>query len=134
MIADDFHPEALLDLDEIWEFIRGDSLDEAGRLIAEILDAIGDLVPFPGRGHRRPDITSRPVGCRGDARTAQPPRDGRNSHRQRVDDYAGAGRNDLARRIFHSTSGGFVAGTVPLITDILPLPWDGRPVHARPGS
>jgi len=26
MIAYDFHPEARLDLDEIWEFIRGDNL------------------------------------------------------------------------------------------------------------
>jgi hypothetical protein len=31
MIAYDFHPEVLLDLDEIWEFIRGDDLDAADR-------------------------------------------------------------------------------------------------------
>jgi plasmid stabilization system protein ParE len=55
MIAYDFHPEARFDLDEIWEFIRGDNLDAADRLISEILDAIDALVPFPGRGHRRPD-------------------------------------------------------------------------------
>jgi plasmid stabilization system protein ParE len=61
MIAYDFHPEALLDLDEIWEFIRGDNLDAADRLIAEILGAIDALAPFPGRGHRRPDLTSRPL-------------------------------------------------------------------------
>lgn len=61
MIAYDFHPEARLDLDEIWEFIREDSLDHADRLIAEILAAIDALVPFPGRGRRRPDITSRPL-------------------------------------------------------------------------
>ena len=61
MIAYDFHPEARLDLDEIWEFIRGDNLDAADRLIAEILDAIDALVPFPGRGHRRPDLTSQPL-------------------------------------------------------------------------
>jgi plasmid stabilization system protein ParE len=59
MIAYDFHPEARLDLDEIWEFIRGHNLAAADRVIAEILDAIDALVPFPGRGHRRPDITSR---------------------------------------------------------------------------
>ena len=53
MIAYDFHPEARLDLDEIWEFIRGDNLEAADRLIAEILGAIDALVPFPGRGHRR---------------------------------------------------------------------------------
>ena len=61
MIAYDFHPEARLDLDEIWEFVRGDNVDAADRLIAEILDAIDALMPFPGRGHRRPDLTSRPL-------------------------------------------------------------------------
>src|SRR5712671_3489289 len=61
MIAYDFHPEARLDLDEIWEFIRGDNLDAADRLIAEILNAIDGLVPFPGRGHRRQDLTSPPL-------------------------------------------------------------------------
>jgi toxin ParE1/3/4 len=61
MIAYDFHPQARLDLDEIWEFIRGDNLDAADRLIAEILAAIDALVQFPGQGHRRPDLTSRPL-------------------------------------------------------------------------
>ena len=61
MIAYDFHPEARLDLDEIWEFIPGDDLDAADRLIAEIVDTIDALVPFPGRGHKRPEITSRPL-------------------------------------------------------------------------
>jgi hypothetical protein len=58
MIANDFHPEARLDLDELWEIIREDHLDAADRLIAEVLYAIDALVPFPGRGHRRPDLTS----------------------------------------------------------------------------
>jgi plasmid stabilization system protein ParE len=61
VIAYDLHPQARLDLDEIWEFIRRDNVDAADRLIAEILDAIDALVPFPGRGHRRPDLTSRPL-------------------------------------------------------------------------
>jgi plasmid stabilization system protein ParE len=61
MIAYGFHPEALLDLDEIWEFIRGDNLEAADRLIADILGAIDALVPCPDRGHRRPDLTSRPL-------------------------------------------------------------------------
>jgi plasmid stabilization system protein ParE len=29
MTGYDFHPEAALDLDEIWEFIAGDNLDAA---------------------------------------------------------------------------------------------------------
>jgi plasmid stabilization system protein ParE len=61
MTGYDFHPEARLDVDEIWEFIRADNLDAADRMIAEILAAIAALVPFPGQGHRRPDLTSRPL-------------------------------------------------------------------------
>ena len=30
-------------------------------MIAEILSAIRALVPFPNQGHRRPDLTSRPL-------------------------------------------------------------------------
>ena len=60
MTGYDFHPEARVDLDEIWEFIRADNLDAADRMIAEILSAIRAVVPFPGQGHRRPDLTSRP--------------------------------------------------------------------------
>jgi len=56
-----FHPEALADLDEIWEYISADSLNAADRVIDEILVAIGALVPFPHKGHSRPDLTSRPL-------------------------------------------------------------------------
>jgi plasmid stabilization system protein ParE len=56
----DFHPEARIDLDEIWEFIRADSLDAAERVTTEILSAIRDLVPFPRQGHRRPDLPHGP--------------------------------------------------------------------------
>jgi len=38
-------------LDEIWEFIRADSLAAAARVIEEILAAIRALVPFPDAGH-----------------------------------------------------------------------------------
>src|SRR5258708_23103995 len=61
MIGYDFHPEARFDLGEIWEFIGADNLDAADRVIAEILSAIRALVPFPNRGHKRPDLTSRPL-------------------------------------------------------------------------
>jgi toxin ParE1/3/4 len=56
-----FHPEALIDLDEIWEFISADNLDAADRTIAEILTAVRELVSFPKLGQRRPDLTSRPL-------------------------------------------------------------------------
>lgn len=57
----DFHPEARADLDQIWEFIRADNIDAADPVIAEILSAIRSLVQFPYRGHKRLDLTSRPL-------------------------------------------------------------------------
>jgi plasmid stabilization system protein ParE len=57
----DFHPEALVDLDEIWEFIAADSVDAADGVVSEIVAAVGAVVSFPNRGHRRTDLTSRPL-------------------------------------------------------------------------
>jgi plasmid stabilization system protein ParE len=48
------HPEALLDLDEIWEFIAQDDIDAADRVLADFLDTIRALVHFPQQGTRRP--------------------------------------------------------------------------------
>ena len=53
------HPEAVKDLDEIWEYIAADTLDTADRTIEEIYETIQSLVPFPYIGHSRPDL---PVG------------------------------------------------------------------------
>jgi toxin ParE1/3/4 len=61
MTGYDFHPQASLDLDGIWEFIAEANLDAADRVIADILAALDKLVPFPNQGHRRPDLTSRPL-------------------------------------------------------------------------
>ncbi len=55
------HPEAYADLDDIRGHIAQDNPDAADRLITEIFDAIRALVPFPGQGHRRSDLTSRPL-------------------------------------------------------------------------
>jgi plasmid stabilization system protein ParE len=41
--------------------IRADNLDPADRMIAEVLSAIRGLVPLPGQGHRRTDLTARPL-------------------------------------------------------------------------
>jgi len=57
----DLHPEVTSDLDEIWEFIAEDSIDAADKVNDEILDAIEAIVPFPHQGHRRTDLTSRPL-------------------------------------------------------------------------
>lgn len=61
MTGYDFHPEAALDLEEIWEFIARANLDAADRVISDILATLDKLAPFPNRGHKRPDLTSRPV-------------------------------------------------------------------------
>jgi plasmid stabilization system protein ParE len=61
MTGYNFHPEARFDLEEIWEYIRADNLDAADRTITEILSAIRASAKFPGRGHKRPDLTSRPL-------------------------------------------------------------------------
>jgi len=61
MTGYDFHPEAAVDLDEIWDFIAEDNLDAADKVIADILARIDALVAFPHQGHKRPDLTSRPL-------------------------------------------------------------------------
>lgn len=53
------HPEALTDLDEIWEYIAADNPGAGDGVLEEIYEAIRALVPFPQQGHRRSDLTSR---------------------------------------------------------------------------
>jgi toxin ParE1/3/4 len=55
------HPEALQDLEEIWEFIAADNVAAADRVLEEIYKAIRALIPLPNAGHKRPDLTSRPL-------------------------------------------------------------------------
>ena len=55
------HPEAYADLDDIWEYIADDNLDAADRVREEIFQTIHSLVAFPHQGHKRPDLTSRPL-------------------------------------------------------------------------
>lgn len=56
-----FHPGAFADLDEIWEYIAGDNLDAADRLLADIHDVLRALAATPHIGHRRPELTARPL-------------------------------------------------------------------------
>jgi toxin ParE1/3/4 len=55
------HPEAYADLDEIWEYIADDNLDAADRVLEEIYQTVQSLAAFPHRGHKRLDLTSRPL-------------------------------------------------------------------------
>jgi plasmid stabilization system protein ParE len=59
--AYDFHPKAEDDFTDIWDFIAADSPDAADRVTDEIIDRIEGLVKFPHQGHRRVDLTSRPL-------------------------------------------------------------------------
>jgi plasmid stabilization system protein ParE len=52
---------AEFDLDEIWEYIAADNIDDADRWIAKLFDAFEALEQMPGMGHRREDLTSYPV-------------------------------------------------------------------------
>jgi plasmid stabilization system protein ParE len=57
----ELHPGAALDITNIWEFIAVDSPQAASRMREEILDTIRRLVAFPEQGHRRTDLTSKPL-------------------------------------------------------------------------
>jgi len=55
------HPLAAQDITEIWEHIAEDNPLAARRVREEILSRIRALVPFPNVGHKRPDLTGRPL-------------------------------------------------------------------------
>ena len=57
----DLHPEAARDITEILEDIASNNLAAAGRVREDILHGIRNLVFFPHSGHRRPDLTGRPL-------------------------------------------------------------------------
>ena len=61
MSAYALHPEALMDLDTIRQYIAEDSPDAADRMITEIFDGIRSPVRFPDQGYRRPNLASRPL-------------------------------------------------------------------------
>src|SRR6202011_4219434 len=56
-----FHPDAFADLDEIWEYIAQDNVDAADRVLADIHSTLTLLAESPQVGHRRPDLTMRPL-------------------------------------------------------------------------
>jgi plasmid stabilization system protein ParE len=56
------HPDAVKDLDEIWEYISLNNSDAADLIREEIYDAIQSLVPFPHVGHSRADLPRDPCG------------------------------------------------------------------------
>jgi toxin ParE1/3/4 len=57
----DLHPLAAQDITEIWEYIAADSPLAARRVREEIYSAMRSAASFPGQGHRRPELTARPL-------------------------------------------------------------------------
>jgi plasmid stabilization system protein ParE len=55
-------PEAEDDLRQIWRYLLGEGgLEVADRIQAELVDDFEALADFPGRGHKRLDLTSHSV-------------------------------------------------------------------------
>lgn len=55
------HPDALNDLEDIWEYLARDSPDAADHVIAEVFAAFELLASTPHLGHRGVDLVSRPM-------------------------------------------------------------------------
>ena len=55
------HPLAAQDITDIWEYLAEHNPPAASRVREDILTAIRALVSFPHQGHRRSDLTSRPL-------------------------------------------------------------------------
>jgi plasmid stabilization system protein ParE len=54
-------PDALQDLQDIWDFIAFDNANAADQLQDEFFNAFEKLAQHPRLGHSRPDITERDV-------------------------------------------------------------------------
>ena len=55
-------PDAESDLKQIWRFLLGEAgLAVADQIQGELVDALEGLAEVPGKGHRRPDLTSHDV-------------------------------------------------------------------------
>lgn len=55
------HPDSVRDLEDIWEYIAQDSADAADRVIDELFAVFEKLAASPHLGHRRPELTDRPL-------------------------------------------------------------------------
>ena len=54
-------PEAARDINDLWEYIARDSVRAARRVRQELLATCRRLTEHPGMGHRREDLTDKPV-------------------------------------------------------------------------
>jgi plasmid stabilization system protein ParE len=56
-----FHPDALLDIEDICDFLAQDSIDAAHQVIDQLIEKIELAAQFPTMGHLNPDLTSLPL-------------------------------------------------------------------------
>ena len=54
-------PDAVLDLEDIWDYIATDSIDAADRWIETLFAGFETIAEMPGIGHTRKDLTPFPV-------------------------------------------------------------------------
>jgi plasmid stabilization system protein ParE len=54
-------PQARLDLLQIWNGLAEESMDAAARFNIQVDADLEKLRQFPGLGHRRPELTSKPI-------------------------------------------------------------------------
>lgn len=54
-------PQAVEDLFEIWQYIAQDSENAANRVQSEFFETFVALARTPGQGHRRKNLTTKPV-------------------------------------------------------------------------
>lgn len=54
-------PEAVQDLQDVWDFIASDNVHAADKLEDEFFEAFESLTEHPRMGHTRPDLTERDV-------------------------------------------------------------------------
>ena len=54
-------PEALQDIQDVWDFIAIDNPEAATRVQEERFEAFEGLVRMPGKGHQRRDLTDKRV-------------------------------------------------------------------------
>jgi len=53
--------DAVLDLEDLWDYIAADSMAAADRWTTKLFDAFEEIARMPGIGHRREDLTAYPV-------------------------------------------------------------------------
>ena len=53
--------DAVLDLEDIWDYIASDCIEAADRWIEKLFDAFEAIARMPGIGHKREELTNYPI-------------------------------------------------------------------------